>query len=84
MVTITVNKRKTIHSKLAPFCILSKERDYIEVTEWTNGEGYDIQFEDKNISLTHGEIDAIDFIIKIMKYGDVDVEYNDEDNFDDE
>ena len=36
--------------------------DAIEVCEWKNGEGYDIAINDTHISLTRGELDAINFL----------------------
>jgi hypothetical protein len=36
--------------------------DFIEVCEWKNGEGYDIAINDTHISLTHGELEAINFL----------------------
>jgi len=51
--------RKSISAELRQFCYFAKEFDDIEVTEWTNGEGYDIDFENKHLSLTSGQIQAI-------------------------
>ena len=36
--------------------------DFIEVCEWKNGEGYDIAINDTHISLTYGELEAINFL----------------------
>ena len=42
-----------------------KEYDYIEVTEWSNGEGYDIDISgEKSISLHFTEYDVIKKLIK--------------------
>ena len=38
------------------------ETDFVEVCEWKNGEGYDIAINDRHISLTHGELEAINFL----------------------
>ena len=55
--------RKSIESLLSNFCHLAKPDDFIEITEWYNGEGYDIvinsQLGQQNLNLTHGEISAI-------------------------
>jgi hypothetical protein len=55
--------RSTKMTELSNFCYLAKPDDFIEVTEWHNGEGYDIvinsQLGQQNINLTHGEISAI-------------------------
>lgn len=55
------------------FCIMSRNNDFTEVTEWHNGEGYLIHtckqqvsgdFTDTYISFTKGEFEAIDKLIK--------------------
>ena len=55
------NNRKSISDKLKKYDYLAKDNDFIEVIEWTNGEGYDIIINDKIISLTRGQIDAINY-----------------------
>lgn len=62
-----INKRKAINDKLNKYCTLAKEDDFIEVTEWTNGEGWDITLKEKPvISLTYGELEAIKFLTKAI------------------
>ena len=51
-----------------PHGYLAKKDDFIEVTEWTNGEGWDITINDKVIPLTRGELDAIDYLTKGLDY----------------
>ena len=55
--------RRSVSSALKPYCHLSGERDLMEVTEWSNGEGFDIIINRKNIterfSLTYGERDLL-------------------------
>lgn len=64
-----IYQRKSIMDHLAKYDYLAKDDDYIEITEWKNGEGYDISIKDKNLfSLTLGEIEAINFLIKKMDY----------------
>lgn len=41
-----------------------KGHDFIEVTEWSNGEGWDITISDKNFSLHFTEYDALKKLIK--------------------
>ena len=62
------SKRKAVFEDLKKFCYTAKEHDFIEVTEWTNGEGWDINFNDKHISLTYGELDAINYLVKVLEY----------------
>jgi hypothetical protein len=38
---------------------LAKEHDFMELTEWHNGEGFDVTMGDKQFSLTHGEFSAL-------------------------
>ena len=37
-----IYNRKSITDELSKYCTFAKENDFIEVTEWTNGEGIDI------------------------------------------
>jgi len=57
--TIEVAQKRAIFSQLKPYCFHAGEDDYMEVTEWSNGEGYDIVIDRKNgterFSLTYGE-----------------------------
>lgn len=65
-------ERKTVFDDLTKYCYIAKEHDFIEVTEWTNGEGYDISIGTntgtKQISLTHGELEAINYLVKTLDY----------------
>lgn len=54
-----ISKRKSISDDLNNYDYLSKEHDFIQVTEWTNGEGYDITINDNIYSFTEGQIDAM-------------------------
>lgn len=40
----------------------------IEVIEWANGEGWDICLNDKLISLTYGQLEAIKYLVKTLDY----------------
>lgn len=60
------NTRKSISDKLKKYCYLAKEDGFIEITEWTNGEGWDISINDKLFSLTRGEVDAISYLTKTL------------------
>ena len=66
------NSRKSINDKLKKYDYLAKDNDFIEVIEWTNGEGYDIIINDKIISLTRGQIDAINYLVRSLEYKDDD------------
>ena len=62
------NNRKSISDKLKKYDYLAKDNDFIEIIEWTNGEGYDITINDKIISLTRGQIDAINYLVRSLEY----------------
>lgn len=64
-----IKNRRCIIEDLNKFDIMAKKDDFIEVCEWINGEGFDISITDKKIiSLTRGELDAIDFLTKTLDY----------------
>jgi hypothetical protein len=67
MVDIKVDKRRAVFAELRPYCMLSGEGDYIEVTQWANGEGYDIEIETKKrrerFSLTYGEWELLQVLM---------------------
>jgi hypothetical protein len=35
--------RKAVFAELKTFCIFAAEHDFIEVCEWKNGEGFDVE-----------------------------------------
>ena len=45
---IEQSKRKAVFSELKGYCIHAGDSDFIEVTQWSNGEGYDISIDRKN------------------------------------
>jgi len=60
-------KRKAIFSDLKTFDIIAKEGDFIEVCEWKNGEGFDVEIcstLDTRFQLTWGEYDALKKLVK--------------------
>ena len=64
-----IKNRRCIIEYLNKFDIMAKKDEFIEVCEWTNGEGIDISITDKKIiSLTRGALDAIDFLTKTLAY----------------
>ena len=61
--------RKSINDNLAKYDYLAKKDHFISMTEWTNHEGVDIAIcDDKLISLSYGTLDAIDYLVKTLKY----------------
>jgi hypothetical protein len=59
-----VKDRKSIGANLNDFCYLNKPGSFIEITEWSNGDGFDITINDKITSFTRGELDAIKVLVK--------------------
>lgn len=62
------NTRQAVSSKLKKFDYLSKEEDIIEVTEWSNGEGWDIYISDTLLQLTRGQLEAINFLTQAIDF----------------
>lgn len=68
-----IKNRKTVFDNLKKYSPFCKEEDWIEVTEWTNGEGWDININDeKRISLHYDELTAINYLIKCLDYEETD------------
>lgn len=63
-----IEQVKTIGIELKAFDILAKDSDYISVTEWSNGEGWDIYIGDGHIGLTLGQLKAINFLTTAIDY----------------
>ena len=66
---IDLYDRKAAFAELKQFCHLAKEHDFVEVTEWNNGEGFDITINattEQNVSVTYGQFDAIKKLIKTL------------------
>ena len=67
-----ITMKKSANVDLHEFSIYGQDGDWLEVTEWVNGEGIDIIIEKpkeatKNISLTYDELEAIINIVN--KFG---------------
>lgn len=60
-------ERKAVNDSLKKYDYLAKDSDFIEVTEWANGEGWDISLNDKLISLTYGQLEAIKYLVKALE-----------------
>lgn len=65
---IEINTTKEISAKLKTFDCLAKDSDYISITEWSNGEGWTINSRDKLFDLTIGELEAINYLTKVLEY----------------
>jgi hypothetical protein len=74
---VKVSNRKSAFVELKDYCVSSMGEDredmgdFLEVTEWTNGEGYDICILDvageKQFHLTWGQFKALKKCIKAIE-----------------
>lgn len=64
-----IYSRKTVYDNLKNYDHLSKDSDFIEVTEWHNGEGWDITINEQVMVLTRGQLEAINYLTKVLEYG---------------
>jgi hypothetical protein len=70
MKELEVYKRKAVFCPLKDYEISTKEHSYIEITEWHNGEGIDINacnYTDRSFSITYGEFNLIKKLIKQLQ-----------------
>lgn len=51
--------RKAKMVELKKYCHHAKENDFMEVTEWYNGEGFDVSINQRHLSLSWGEYEAL-------------------------
>lgn len=61
-------ERKAVTDSLKKYDHLAKDLDFIEVAEWANGEGWDISLNNRLISLTYGQLEAIKYLVKALDY----------------
>ena len=59
-------KLKAVSEDLRKFDYLAKEHDYIEVSEWHNGEGWNIDLNGTIIQLTDGQLRAINYLTQTL------------------
>jgi hypothetical protein len=64
---IEVSQRRAVFSEIKDYCMLSGDHDYMEVTQWSNGEGFDINIDRKRglekFSLSCGEWELLQVLI---------------------
>lgn len=63
-----ISSRKSIYDDLQKYDHLKNKFSFIEITEWTNGEGWDIAINEKTFNLTYGELEAINYLVKALDY----------------
>ena len=59
---------KSISDNLNKYSYVAKESYYITVTEWANGEGWDIDLNGKLIQLHDTELAAINYLTQVLMY----------------
>lgn len=68
---ISEYKRKAVFSEVGEFCYLSGEHDYIEVVEWKNQDGFDVDISNKNteykFSMTWGQFELLKRMVAIIQ-----------------
>ena len=59
--------RKAKMTELKPYCHHADDNDFIEVTEWENGEGFDVTLStkssDEKFTLTWGQFEALQAVV---------------------
>ena len=59
---------KSVSDNLSKYSYVAKDGDYITVTEWANGEGWDIDLNGKLIQLHDTELEAINYLTQVLMY----------------
>ena len=59
---------KSVLDDLNKYSYVAKKGDYIAVTEWANGEGWDIDLNVTLISLHATELAAINYLTQVLMY----------------
>lgn len=63
------NKRTSVKDDLRKYDHLANKDSIIQVTQWVNGEGWDISINDEPvISLTWGQLDAINYLVNTIQF----------------
>jgi hypothetical protein len=57
-------RRLSKFTELKHYCHHAKVGDFMEVTEWHNGEGFDVVIgTDQQFSLTYGQLDCLNALV---------------------
>lgn len=59
---------KSVSDDLNKYSYVAKDGDYITVTEWANGERWDIDLNGKLIQLHDTELAAINYLTQVLMY----------------
>ena len=65
--SIEVDQRRSLYSLLKPYSYHASGDDYIEVTEWSNGDGYDVVIDRRRgierFSISYGELELLQVLM---------------------
>lgn len=61
-------EKKEVKSLNIPLKGFTLSNDYLTVTEWSNGEGWDIAIGNRLFSLHSGELVAINYLTTMLDY----------------
>ena len=65
--TFNTYVRNAVFSETKNYCHSSQSHDFVEITEWSNGEGFDISMGyDRNFQLTYGEFELLKKMVKTL------------------
>lgn len=63
------NERTSVKDDLRKYDHLANKDSIIQVTQWANGDGWDISIDDEPvISLTWGQLDAINYLTNTIQF----------------
>lgn len=66
---VEFNERTSVKDDLRKYDHLANKDSIIQVTQWANGEGWDISIDDEPvISLTWGQLDAINYLTNTIQF----------------
>ena len=68
MSRVKYNKNVSISVDINDFYSTNNKNDFMEVTEWTNGLGWDISINDRKYSLSYEEYDLLQYLIMSLNY----------------
>lgn len=61
-------EKTVVIDNLQKYCYFAGAEDYIEVSVWESGEGFDIRIKDKLYTFTDGELDAMSHLRNCIRY----------------
>lgn len=63
-----ITKVNQITDSLKKYTYGGKDSDYITITKWANGDGYDIDINGKLLALSDSDLDAINYLTLVMRF----------------